>query len=102
MKIEVKINSEVFWVKLVDFLQQNWALIEQKEGKCSVWFINDAGGLFDKLEFAAEEEAESGLERNGFQKYLDRDEKFRQFVHPPRRTFTETPRRIYSSGEFWK
>lgn len=102
MKKEIEIKSDEFWVKIVDFLQQNWALIEQKEGKFSVSFVNDGSGVFDKLEFDNEQEAINGLVRNGFKKYSDPIEDFTQFIKPPARPFFESPKIIYSNGLYWK
>ena len=101
MKEEVKIDSSEFWVKIVEFLQQNWALIEDGE-KVKVWFIHDGSGVFDSLEFKNIEEAEKGLYRNGFKKYSDPSENFTDFVVPPKKPFYSAPRNIYSSGEFWR
>ena len=50
MEDEIKIKSNEFWVKIVDFLQQNWALIEVEEN-VKVWFIHDGSGVFDSLDF---------------------------------------------------
>ncbi|MFC2175654.1 hypothetical protein ACFLR1_01620 [Bacteroidota bacterium] len=99
---EIVINADEFWVKIVDFLQQNWALIEVGD-KITVWFIHDASGVFDQMEFETVEQAEAGLSRNGFKKYLDPNQKFTQFIgHPKRPFFFAFPRKIYSSGEFWR
>ena len=39
MEEEVQINSRDYWFKIVEFLQQNWALIDSKEtGGCTVLF----------------------------------------------------------------
>lgn len=102
MNEEINIQSNDFWVKIVEFLQQNWALIDEKEDKAVVWFIHDASGVFDKLEFKSEKEAIIGLERNGFKRYLDPTENFTEFMTPPKRPFFDSPRNIYSSGEYWK
>ena len=67
----IELNSETFWVKIVDFLQQNWALIEMKDDKVIVYFIQDASMVFDKIEFKTIEDAEKGLLKNGFKLYLD-------------------------------
>ena len=43
---EVPIASRDFWFKIVEFLQQNWALIDQSADAVTVWFLNDGGGVF--------------------------------------------------------
>jgi hypothetical protein len=102
MKIEIK--SEEFWVKIVDMLQQNWALIEvdERNNKATIFFIHDGSGIFDKLEFNSVRDAEKGLLRNGFKKYLDENENFAEFIIPPKKQFFESPRNIYSSGQYWR
>jgi hypothetical protein len=98
----IQIKSDDFWVKIVEFLQQNWALIEEDESKYIVWFIHDGSGVFDKLGFNNLQEAADGLTRNGFKRYLDPTEKFTEFISPPKRPFFNSPRNIYSSGQHWK
>ncbi len=65
MKV-VDLKSETFWVKIVDFLQRNWALIEVLDSKIIVFFIQDASMVFDKIEFDKIEDAEKALLKNGF------------------------------------
>ncbi len=98
---EIKIEGDDFWVKVLGFLQQNWALIEVGE-KVTVWFIHDGSGVIDRLEFDSLEKAELGLYRNGFKKYLDPNEKFTEFMAPPQRPFYAFPMNVYSSGEYWQ
>lgn len=102
MNEEVKIQSNDFWVKIVEFLQQNWALIDEHENNTIVWFIHDASGVFDKLEFKNHNDAIIGLEKNGFKRYLDPTENFTEFIIPPKRPFFNSPKNIYSSGKYWK
>lgn len=82
----IELNSETFWVKIVDFLQQNWALIEMIDDKVIVYFIQDASMVFDKIEFKTIEDAEKGLLKNGFKLYLDNNENFQDFIVPPKKT----------------
>ncbi|WP_213189002.1 hypothetical protein [Cloacibacterium caeni] len=98
----IELNSETFWVKIVDFLQQNWALIEMIDDKVIVYFIQDASMVFDKIEFKTIEDAEKGLLKNGFKLYLDNNENFQDFIVPPKKPYGESPRPIYSSGQYWK
>ncbi len=102
----IAISSTEFWVKIVEFLQQNWALIEHhKEGsECTVYFVGDTSGVFDTIDFATRELAEQALVRNGFKRYLDPSENFPEFLYPPPSPhhWREHPNgRIYSSGRFW-
>lgn len=102
---EVEITSRDFWCKIVEFLQQNWALIEPGENGVEVCFIDDASGVFDHMSFSDQGTAEAALGRNGFSKVAD-DPVFslRQAPRPPappyfRTTHDNGP--IYSSGRFW-
>ena len=100
----LEIRSRDFWVKIVDFLQQNWALIEDAAaGVVVVYFMGDTGGVFDTLAFRSRRDAERGLRRNGFRRF-DEDEKIKSFLMVPTEPFhwDEHPNgRIYSSGRFW-
>ena len=103
MKETVSIKSDDFWVKVVEMLQQNWALIEEKpEGGVCMYFIGDTGGVFDELSFSSADEAVAALRRNGF-KYFAGDESLQSFLRPPeppyhRKSHPNGP--IYSSGRF--
>ena len=103
---EVEINSRDFWFKIVDFLQQNWALIEKdaKTEACTIYFVHDESGVFDQIEYATIEEAERALRRNGFERY-DKDPEARGFIYPPGPTYFRDKHpngNIYSSGRFWR
>lgn len=98
---EVKIEGDEFYVKVLGFLQQNWALIEVGE-KVTVWFLHDGSGVIDKLEFDSIDEAVWGLLNNGFKRYSDQNEKFIENIKPPRRPFYAFPMNVYSSGKYWR
>ena len=105
-KQTISISSRDYWFKIVEFIQQNWALIENySDGKsCIVFFISDAAGVFDKLNFESVAKAEQGLLRNGFRRYSD-DKEAQGFIAPPKPLFFEAKHPngpIYSSGRFWK
>jgi hypothetical protein len=92
------------WFKIVEFLQQNWAVIVDRKDEVLVVFYGDTCGVFDEITFPTREEAEKALRRNGFAKFVD-DHKAQEFIDLPRGEFTERPHpngRIYSSGRFWK
>jgi hypothetical protein len=65
MSEPVTIQSTDYWIKVVEMLQQNWALIEavKPEGVC-VYFISDTSGVFDQMSFADEIAAREALVRN--------------------------------------
>lgn len=47
---EISIQSQDYWVKIVEMLQQNWALIEETEDdKVVVYFISRTSTVFDEL-----------------------------------------------------
>lgn len=98
------IKSKVFWVKVVDFLRMNWALIDSnKDGTCTVYFLGDTGGVFDAIHFPSIDEATNGLLRNRFF-IFDDSEEAKEILTPPRPPFEwrdHPAGRIYSSGRFW-
>jgi len=100
----IEIQSCDYWFKIVEFLQQNWALIDQTPEGAVVWFFGDTSGVFDQLAFASAEEAQAALLRNGFRRYAD-DPEAKNFIAIPappyyRRRHPNGP--IYSSGRYWK
>ncbi len=100
----IEISSTDYWFKIVDMLQQNWALIEAQGEGCVVYFISDASGVFDQIAFEHPAEAQKQLRINGFKKYQD-DKEAQKFIVPPRPPFhkSEHPNgAIYSSGRYWK
>ena len=103
-RIILNINSRDYWVKIVDFLQQNWALIDVNgDSTVTVFFIHDRSGVFDRLNFPAMTEAQQGLRKNGFHPLAELAGN--RFVPPaPEPPFWDTTHPngpIYSSGRFW-
>jgi hypothetical protein len=103
---EIEILNRDYWFKVVDMLQQNWALIDSSkvEGRCIVYFIGDSSGVFDKMEFDDIAEAQRQLRGNGFARY-EEDQKAKEFIVPPHPPFyrsTHPSGAIYSSGRYWK
>lgn len=91
------------WFKVVEFLQQNWAVVIEREEDVLVVFYGDTCGVFDEMPFPTRNDAERALRRNGFSKFMD-DKEVQQFIGLPRGDFTERLHpngRIYSSGRFW-
>ena len=105
MSEPVTIQSTDYWIKVVEMLQQNWALIEaiKPEGVC-VYFISDTSGIFDEMSFADESAAREALLRNGFKRFAD-NLRLRAFLRPPAALFHRSAHPngpIYSSGRFWR
>ncbi|MBK6553085.1 MAG: hypothetical protein IPP18_15270 [Rhodocyclaceae bacterium] len=100
----VEIRSRDYWFKIVEFLQQNWALIDENPDGCTVFFFGDTSGVFDRLSFPSVAEAEAALRRNGFARF-SADKKAQEFIAIPQPPFHERPHPngpIYSSGKFWR
>lgn len=92
------------WFKIVEFLQQNWAVIIDGGDSALVVFYGDTCGVFDEIAFDSITEAEAALIRNGFAKYQE-DDNAREFIGLPRGEFQERAHpngKIYSSGRFWR
>ena len=99
----VEILSRDYWFKIVEFLQQNWALIDETPDGCTVFFFGDTSGVFDRLTFPSVTEAEAALRRNGFSRFAE-DKEAQGFIAIPQPPFHERPHpngAIYSSGRFW-
>jgi ADP-ribose pyrophosphatase YjhB (NUDIX family) len=101
----IAIQSRDYWFKIVDFLQQNWALIELASNRvgCTILFFGDTSGVFDKLEFTSVEEAEAELSKNGFSRFAE-NKNAQGFIAVPMPPFYESTHpngNIYSSGRFW-
>ena len=104
MEESVEIKSRDYWFKVVEMLQQNWALIDSlPDGVCNVFFVGDTSGIFDEIRFDSIDEAYKSLRRNGFAKYSD-DKKAQGFIYPPEPPFYRSIHPngpIYSSGRYW-
>lgn len=104
--MEYVFQSESYWYKVVEFLQQNWAVIEPVPGShhCVVHFFDDGSRVFDQLRFLSEADAIAALQYNGFQRFGS-DDFSRDLLAKPKPPFQAGPHingRIYSSGRFWK
>ena len=92
------------WFKVVGMLQQNWAVVVEREREVLVVFYGDTSGVFDQMPFDSKKDAEEALIRNGFSKYSD-DPNVEEFLAIPRGEFyasTHPSGRIYSEGIYWK
>jgi hypothetical protein len=85
-------------------LQQNWALIELLDHGVNLVFVHDGGGIFDRIPFASQADAEAALLRNGFSLFAD-DREAQTFIRPPDSPYFDDPTApnvgVYSSGRFW-
>ena len=100
----IEIQSRDYWFKIVDFLQQNWALIDQADSGVVVWFFGDTSGVFDEMNFSSNQEAEAALRRNGLNRFSE-DREAPRFIAVPAPPFARRPHPngpIYSSGRYWK
>ena len=101
---DVQIKSRDYWFKVVDFLQANWALIDEAEDGVIVWFFDDTSGVFDEMIFLSLSEASEALEGNRFQRYAE-DSEAVDFIRVPMPPFYRSEHssgKIYSSGRFWR
>jgi len=100
----IEIHSDRYWFKIVEFLQTNWALIEElADGRAIAWFVNDNSGVFDAMMFESLEAAVEGLMTNSFD-FLSANPEGGKFLVPPPTPFKRDPHpngRIYSDGKFW-
>jgi hypothetical protein len=100
---EIEISNEVYWFKIVEFLQQNWAVIEPEGSGFKILFFDDSSGIFDSIEFDSLEDAETALKRNGFKNY-NTDQEVHDFIAKPKaplRGGAHLINSIYSSERFW-
>jgi len=100
----IAIQSRDYWFKIIEMLQQNWALIDiDPDGSCLVYFMHDGSGVFDEMHFTSEQEAQSQLKQNGFRRYAE-DSKAQEFISTPKSPFYKDSHPngpIYSSGRYW-
>jgi hypothetical protein len=105
MNEPVAIHSADYWVKVVEMLQQNWALIEEETaGAARVYFVTDTSGVFDEIAFPSARSAHEALAINGFRRFAESTE-LQSFLRPPAAPFRRTVHPngpIYSSGRFWR
>jgi hypothetical protein len=100
----VSIGSRDYWFKIVDFLQQNWALVDTTAAGARIWFLGDTSGVFDKIDCPSARDAEVALLRNGFRRFAD-DAEAPKMMTPPVSPFhvqSHPNGPIYSNGQFWK
>lgn len=102
---ELEIRSRDFWIKTIDVLYQNWAILDVGvDGSVTIYFMDSAGGVFDELPMESILCATAGLTRNGFVRYAD-NEDLHSRVKPPVAAFHRRLHpngRVYSSSTTWK
>jgi hypothetical protein len=101
---QVSIGSRDYWFKIVDFLQQNWALVDTTAAGATIWFLSVSSGVFDQIEYQSDRDAELALLRNGFRQFAY-DVDASKMMTPPVAPFqvqSHPNGPIYSSGRFWK
>ena len=89
---KIRKQRKEFWVNIVDFIQQYWAVIERKEGSSGVkvYILRERSGILATLDFDHEEIARKALVKNGFKNYNDPYENFGEYLHPPRESYLRT------------
>ena len=99
------IENRDFWVKVIEMLQQNWAVMESDPTTgIRVYFITDTDGVFDDIAFPSTLQASDALRRNGFRRFADARD-LQAFLHQPSGPFYRLSHPngpIYSSGRFWR
>lgn len=85
----VDLDSRDFWLNIVDFLQQYWAVIQENkmDSSVKVYFLNDSSVIFASLVFDTAEIAEKALMKNGFKRYDDPLENFTEFITLPQKPY---------------
>lgn len=102
MSATVSIESRDYWFKIIEMLQQNWALIEMEDDGITMYFVSDASGVFDQISLDLSDEAKTALSENGFRRFVD-DPKASSSLNPPNPPFifhSHSNGPIYSSGCF--
>ena len=86
---EITIKSNDFWVNIVDFLQQYWAVVEVSESSehVTVYFLHEGSGIFASMNFDNPEIAQKALAQNGFKRYDDPYENFSAYLNPPKKPY---------------
>ena len=101
----IEIGQSGRWFKVVEFLQQNWAVIQLigSGPRIRIWFFDDGFNVFDFIDVTDIASARRSLQRNGFELYTESKYGFVSSPVPREKLprFRWRPRRIYSSGEFW-
>lgn len=105
MQGNIDLRTDDFWVKVVDFLVHNWAVVRMtRSGTPELIFFDDRSRVFASLPFENVDQAVAGLRRNGFEQY-DPMGDFRKILPKPRPPFSmerTNHRPVYLIGEYWR
>ena len=104
MNEEIPITNRDYWFKVIEMLQQNWALIESGDTGVTVYFLSDTSGVFDEIPFETQSAAAAALHLNNFRRFSE-DPQAAGFLRCPEPPFHRRPHPngpIYSSGRFWR
>jgi hypothetical protein len=94
---------EDFWLKVVEMLQTNWAVVVPSPAGVEIVFVHDRSGIFDRIALPDASEAKRQLRINGFSRYADHA-RAQGYLIPPSGPYHEAAHPngpIYSSGRFW-
>ena len=99
----VMVSRKTYWVKIVSFLQQNWAAIDDLPGSegVRIWFFGDTSGVFDFIDYPSREAARQALHVNGFSVWTAEKFGFISRPIPPFSWRSHPNGEIYSSGRYW-
>ncbi len=99
----VKVLRKIYWVKIVSFLQQNWAAIDDLPDASGVriWFFSDVSTVFDFIDYPSRANARAALRVNGFSVFTAEDFDFIARPSPPFEWQSHPNGEIYSSGRYW-
>lgn len=97
------------WVKVVEFLQQNWAVLrtDTPSAGARIWFVNDGRAAFDFIDYDSPAMARRALQLNGFQVYEASEHDWLESPIPGNLASGDiatrgwSPRPIYSSRKYW-
>ena len=98
-----------FWIKVVEFLQQNSAVARPDVNSDGTWvcFVGDGLRVFDHIDFPSPAAARRALWLNGFGLYEDQADRWVESEIPEHHTADKapqpawTPRQIHSSRKQW-
>jgi len=97
----VTVHSPTLWVKVFGMLSQSWAAIDDlASGGVRIWFFDDGGSVFDKLDYPIRQAAREALLRNGW--HVADAEFLRIAACPdPKHVWSASGPKHYSSGQYW-
>lgn len=83
-----EIKSTNYWFKIDEFLQANWALIEESEdAKATIFLIGATSEIFDEIHVQTLERAVDELVDNGYELYSEATQ-LHKCLQPPCSPFT--------------